>query len=84
MSEFVNLLAILEDRMVRQGGPFIAGKRFSVADCQVWPVVDEEVYPGLAEWYRMTWRKKACVKKLREKLPEKKTKEVEGEKVEKE
>jgi nicotinamidase-related amidase/alkylated DNA repair dioxygenase AlkB len=94
MSEFVNLLAILEDRMVRQGGPFIAGKRFSVADCQVWPVVDEvvgkwegwdeEVYPGLAEWYRMTWRKKACVKKLREKLPEKKTKEVEGEKVDKE
>jgi nicotinamidase-related amidase/alkylated DNA repair dioxygenase AlkB len=92
MTEFVSLLAQMEDRMVIQGGPFIAGKRFSVADCQVWPVVDElvekwegwseEMYPGLAEWYCMTWRKKGCVKKLREKLSEKKVYAVDVEKVE--
>lgn len=82
MTEFVNLLAQLEDKVENDEGPFIAGKRFSIADCQVWPVIDElvekweswdeEMYPGLAEWYKMTWRKKACAKKLREKLPEKK------------
>ncbi|KAL5113660.1 hypothetical protein ACEQ8H_008447 [Pleosporales sp. CAS-2024a] len=76
MAEFTTLLAQLEEKMQRDGGPFVAGSRFSVADCQVWPVVqeirekwdgwDKEVYGGLEEWWEMTGRKKACVKRLRE------------------
>ncbi|KAF2036426.1 hypothetical protein EK21DRAFT_52066 [Setomelanomma holmii] len=86
--EFANLMQVLEERLEMDGGPFIAGKRFSTADCFVWPILDEvldkwagweeERFKGLAEWYRMTWKKKACVKKLREKLPEDKQKEVVG------
>ncbi|KAF2130321.1 hypothetical protein P153DRAFT_288326 [Dothidotthia symphoricarpi CBS 119687] len=74
---FVNALAVLEERVQMHGGPFIAGKRFSIADCFVWPVVDElvgwagwsrESYPALSEYYVGTWRKKASVKKLRDVL----------------
>jgi glutathione S-transferase len=85
--EFGNLMAILEERLDTDGGPFIAGRRFSMADCFVWPIVDEVVegwegwseerFKGLAEWYRTTWKKKACVKKVREKLPEVTQKSVE-------
>ena len=85
--EFGNLMAILEERLDTDGGPFIAGRRFSMADCFVWPIVDEVVegwegwseerFKGLAEWYRTTWKKKACVKKVREKLPEVNQKSVE-------
>lgn len=77
------LVACLDDRLAVDGGPFIAGRRFSIADCFVWPIVDElvgswegwseERYPRLAEWYKMTWRKKGSVKKVREKVHEKKT-----------
>jgi nicotinamidase-related amidase/alkylated DNA repair dioxygenase AlkB len=76
LAEFKNLLAVLEDKVKTEGGPFVAGRRFSIADCYVWPVVDdvvadwdewdEGVYPTLVEWWRMTARKKACVKRLRE------------------
>jgi nicotinamidase-related amidase/alkylated DNA repair dioxygenase AlkB len=67
-------LAELEGTLQTTSGPFIAGKRFTIADCYVWPVVDElsqnwdewaeERYPALTEYHRMTWRKKACVKRL--------------------
>ncbi|KAH4097276.1 hypothetical protein HBI56_214880 [Parastagonospora nodorum] len=80
LAEFENLLAQLEDEVMRCGGPYIAGSRFSAADCQVWPVLEEivgawdgwseEGWPGLAEWWRMTGRKKGCVKKLRESMVE--------------
>jgi glutathione S-transferase len=86
--DFANLLALLEDRLDMEEGPFMAGRRFSIADCYVWPVMDEviekwggwseEKYPCLGEWYRNTWRKKACVKKLRAKLPEIKKLEANG------
>lgn len=76
LAEFSTLLAQLEDEVVRCGGPCIAGARFSAADCQAWPVLeevvreweawDEGLWPGLAEWWRVTGRKKGCVRKLRE------------------
>lgn len=79
-SDFKNMLAVLEEQLDIQGGPFIAGRRFSIADCYIWPILDElvvgyegwteEAYPCLTEYFKTTWRKKACVKKLREKLPD--------------
>jgi nicotinamidase-related amidase/glutathione S-transferase len=81
--ELATLLACLEERLATEGGPFIAGRRFSIADCFVWPIVDEVVgrwdawdeerYGKLGEWYRVTWRKKASVKKVKEKVHEKKS-----------
>jgi nicotinamidase-related amidase/alkylated DNA repair dioxygenase AlkB len=75
-SEFSNLLAVLEDKVKMEGGPFVSGRRFSIADCYVWPVMDEvvrswdewdgEVYGALEAWWSVVGRKKACVKKLRE------------------
>jgi nicotinamidase-related amidase/glutathione S-transferase/alkylated DNA repair dioxygenase AlkB len=72
---FADDLAELEGSLRISNGPFIAGKRFSIADCYMWPIVDElsqkwkgwtdERYPALANYHKMTWRKKACVKKLR-------------------
>ncbi|KAF1352728.1 hypothetical protein EJ07DRAFT_66071, partial [Lizonia empirigonia] len=68
-------LHVLSEQLKDNGGPFIAGKRFSIADCVVWPVLDEYLenrvhgndleWPELAEYYRLTWKKKACLKKLR-------------------
>ncbi|KAG9203731.1 hypothetical protein G6514_002344 [Epicoccum nigrum] len=67
------------ERLQGHGGPFIAGKRFSIADCVIWPVLDdlfnslgtskELPWPELAEYYRLAWKKKACLKKLRAELP---------------
>lgn len=72
-------LQMLSDQLANHGGPFIAGKRFSIADCVVWPALDECVeawahwdetkWPGLAEYYRLAWKKKSCLKKLRAVLP---------------
>ncbi|KAJ4332620.1 hypothetical protein N0V87_008248 [Didymella glomerata] len=68
----------LGEQLRDHGGPFIAGKRFSIADCFAWPILDEcaaelesweSEWPELAEYYRATWRKKACLKKLRAELP---------------
>jgi len=80
LSDFTTLLATVEDKLATEGGPFIAGRRFSIADCYVWPIIDElvekwdnwdaEAYPSLAEYYKTTWKKKASLKKCREKLPE--------------
>jgi glutathione S-transferase len=80
--KLATLLACLEERLATEGGPFIAGRRFSIADCFVWPIVDEVVgkwdawdeerYGKLGEWYRVTWRKKGSVKKVSEKVHEKK------------
>ena len=79
-----NLSAILHtvcERLKGHGGPFIAGKRFSVADCVIWPILDDYIeswgtskelpWPEaeLAEYYRLAWKKKACLKKLRAELP---------------
>ncbi|CAO2655498.1 Nn.00g043010.m01.CDS01 [Neocucurbitaria sp. VM-36] len=84
-------LACLEEALEREGGPYIAGGRFSVADCFVWPVLDEVVrgwegwrgdgeerFPGLSRYYEMTWRKKGSVRKVREKLAEREGPEREG------
>ena len=72
-------LHMLSEQLKNHGGPFIAGARFSIADCVVWPVLDECVakwegwdelaWPGLAEYYRSSWKRKACMKKLRAELP---------------
>ncbi|RMZ74451.1 isochorismatase family [Pyrenophora seminiperda CCB06] len=79
-NELQNLVMRLEEETRVLGGPFVAGKRFSIADCYVWPVVhvllgewegwDCEAMAGLEEWYRACWRKKGCVKKVFEKLAE--------------
>ncbi|KAI4638766.1 hypothetical protein J4E93_009794 [Alternaria ventricosa] len=88
-----NLLARLEETVERNGGPFVAGSRFSVADAFVWPVVHglvgewegwwvggsgmggggkdeggEVRFAKLDEWYRGCWKRKACVKKVAERL----------------
>jgi nicotinamidase-related amidase/glutathione S-transferase/alkylated DNA repair dioxygenase AlkB len=86
--ELKAILATLEDQLETHSGPFIAGRRFSIADCFVWPVIDtlveewsdwdEQSWPKLAEWYRAVWRKKACVKKVRDKLPEVKNMNTSG------
>ncbi|KAF1844992.1 uncharacterized protein K460DRAFT_286404 [Cucurbitaria berberidis CBS 394.84] len=80
LASFQNSLASLEEQIFIDGGPFIAGRRFSIADCAVWPIIDdvvekwegwnEKTYPALSLYYKTTWKKKACVKKLRDKLPE--------------
>ncbi|KAH6881328.1 hypothetical protein BKA58DRAFT_880 [Alternaria rosae] len=73
-----NQLARLEEIVERNGGPFVAGSRFSIADAFVWPVVhvlvrewegwEEAKFAKLDEWYRGCWKRKACVKKVAEKL----------------
>lgn len=74
-SDVANVLAVLEERLQMHGGPFIAGKKFSIADCFVWPLVDEVMvrwegwsrgdYLALTEYHSGTWRKKASVKKVK-------------------
>ncbi|KAF1931435.1 uncharacterized protein M421DRAFT_418072 [Didymella exigua CBS 183.55] len=76
---FKAMLHGLNEQLKDHGGPFLAGKRFSIADCVVWPLLDEcmenwenwdeSEWSGLAEYYRATWKKKACLKKLRSELP---------------
>ncbi|KAJ6202191.1 hypothetical protein J3E72DRAFT_234622 [Bipolaris maydis] len=73
-----SLLQRLEDGFEMHAGPYIAGVRFSVADCLAWPVIDAlvdewngwsaEKFGSLDAWYRACWKKKACVKKVKEKL----------------
>ncbi|KAG9184967.1 hypothetical protein G6011_11797 [Alternaria panax] len=74
-----NLVMRLEEMVDENGGPFVAGVKFSIADAFVWPVVhvlvgewegwregeaeDECEFPTLGKWYRACWRKKASVKK---------------------
>jgi nicotinamidase-related amidase/alkylated DNA repair dioxygenase AlkB len=75
---FNDALAELEDGLQTSSGPFIAGKRFSIADCYVWPIVDELSqnwegwtegrYSALTEYYNMMWKKKACVKRLKSEI----------------
>ncbi|KAH6633311.1 hypothetical protein C7974DRAFT_392504 [Boeremia exigua] len=77
--ELTASLHVLSEQLKDHGGPFIAGKRFSIADCVLWPVLDECVenwvdwdetrWPDLMEYYRLAWKKKACLKKLRLELP---------------
>ncbi|KAF2193724.1 hypothetical protein K469DRAFT_712511 [Zopfia rhizophila CBS 207.26] len=79
-NDFVNMLESLEERYALDPGPFIAGRRFSIGDCSTWPALDElittwdgwseEKFPHLTEYYRMLWKKKKSVQKLRESLPE--------------
>ncbi|KAF3038397.1 hypothetical protein E8E11_004086 [Didymella keratinophila] len=75
---FQATLHALSEQLRDHGGPFIAGKRFSIADCFAWPILDEcmgreeswaeSKWPELVEYYRATWRRKACLKKLRAEL----------------
>ncbi|KAL1799636.1 hypothetical protein ACET3X_003673 [Alternaria dauci] len=71
-----NLVGRLEEMVEGNGGPFVAGSRFSIADAFVWPVVHVLIgewdgwnegdggFVKLGEWYRACWRKKASVKKV--------------------
>lgn len=80
LKDFINTLECLEEKLVMGPGPFIAGRRFSVGDCATWPLLDElvtnwngwseERLPNLTEYYRMLWRKKKSIAKLRSALPE--------------
>ncbi|KAJ8110430.1 hypothetical protein OPT61_g6724 [Boeremia exigua] len=79
MSDYAAILHVLSEQFMNHGGPFIAGHRFSIADCVIWPVLDrcieswadwdEKKWPGLEDYYRLAWKKKACLKKLRAELP---------------
>ncbi|KAJ4983907.1 isochorismatase family protein family [Stagonosporopsis vannaccii] len=79
VSTLTATLHMLSDHLADHGGPFIAGKRFSLADCVIWPVLDdciaswtdwdETKWPGLMEYYKLAWKKKSCLKKLRGELP---------------
>jgi nicotinamidase-related amidase/alkylated DNA repair dioxygenase AlkB len=76
-AELTRLVAGLEESVEMNGGPFVAGRAFSVADAFVWPVVHvlvaewegwsgegEARFRALEEWYRGCWRRKACVKNV--------------------
>jgi nicotinamidase-related amidase/alkylated DNA repair dioxygenase AlkB len=91
---FLDSLQELEEAYEAGGGPFIAGKRFCVADCAAWCVVDalvggleawsEEAYPGLSAYYAGVWRRRRGFKSIRpELLPVKKTSKEESEKEQK-
>ena len=77
--DFVSIVDSLEDRLSYGPGPFIAGRRFSVGDCAAWPALDEIItnwkgwseqrFPLLTEYYKMLWKKKKSVAKLRAELP---------------
>lgn len=79
VSDLTATLHVLSEHLADHGGPFIAGKKFSIADCAIWPILDDCVrdwdgweetkWPGLAEYYRLAWKKKACLKKMRTELP---------------
>lgn len=79
--DITSALHMLSEQLQDHSGPFIAGRRFSIADCVVWPVLDgcvekwadwdEKKWPELMEYYRLAWKKKACLKKLRAELPKK-------------
>ncbi|RAR01786.1 isochorismatase family protein [Stemphylium lycopersici] len=76
--ELRSLLQQLQESVETHGGPFIAGSRFSIADCAVWPLVDvlvaqwtgwnTQAFAELDKWYKGCWKRKACVKKVRERL----------------
>ncbi|KAH7135200.1 hypothetical protein B0J11DRAFT_453410 [Dendryphion nanum] len=78
-SELGHHIDNLEERLATGPGPFIAGRRFSIGDCAAWPALDELInnwedwsegrFPTLTEYYRMLWRKKKSVTKLRKTLP---------------
>jgi nicotinamidase-related amidase/alkylated DNA repair dioxygenase AlkB/glutathione S-transferase len=77
--EFVNTIGSLEERLSQGPGPFIAGRRFSIGDCAAWPALDEivatwegwseEKFPSLTEYYKILWKKRKSVAKLRAELP---------------
>ncbi|KAF2706123.1 hypothetical protein K504DRAFT_386081 [Pleomassaria siparia CBS 279.74] len=88
LADLTDMLDRLEDRQSQGPGPFIAGRRFSIGDCAVWPALDEIIttsgewsqdrYPSLTEYYKMLWKKRRTVSKLRPEMPKiKKTAEVE-------
>ncbi|KAF1957189.1 hypothetical protein CC80DRAFT_491994 [Byssothecium circinans] len=78
-ADFEAQLEALEERAGFGPGPFVGGRRFSCADCQMWPALDEivgewegwteERFPRLTEYYRGVWRKKRSVKEVRAELP---------------
>jgi nicotinamidase-related amidase/alkylated DNA repair dioxygenase AlkB len=80
MASFLNMLEALEERSAFEPGPFIAGRRFSIGDCGMWPALDElitnwggwteERFPKLTEYYKMLWKKKKSVQSFRTELPQ--------------
>ena len=79
MASFLSMLDAQEERFSFGPGPFIAGRRFSMGDCGMWPALDEiitnwggwseERFPKLTEYYRMLWKKKRSVQRFRAELP---------------
>lgn len=80
-AEFETLLDILEDRVGEVsagGGSWVAGKRFSIADLYVWPIVeevaakwegwDEGKYVALSAWWKGMSRRKGSCRKVREEM----------------
>ncbi|KAF2493472.1 hypothetical protein BU16DRAFT_465092 [Lophium mytilinum] len=75
---FIETLEALEDHQARTGSQYIAGLRFSIADCAAWPVLDHiiengddwsrESFPALTTYYQTLWKKKKSVGRLRSKL----------------
>jgi nicotinamidase-related amidase/alkylated DNA repair dioxygenase AlkB len=85
-NDFIHVIENLEERLSQGPGPFIAGRRFSIGDCAAWPALDqyitkwddwsEERFPHLTEYYKMLWKKRKSVAKLRAKLPDIRKKKV--------
>ncbi|OCL10084.1 hypothetical protein AOQ84DRAFT_289986 [Glonium stellatum] len=79
LEDFISILETLEERQGRQSQKFIAGPRFSIADCAIWPVLDVIVeswegwtqrdFPTLTTYYQELWKKRKSVGSLRKRLP---------------
>lgn len=79
LEDFVSTLETLEERQARQGEKFIVGSRFSIADCAIWPVLDEIIenweewtqkdFPALTAYYQGLWKLRKSVGRLRKRLP---------------
>lgn len=75
-----DLVHEMEEAQALHGGEFIAGDRFSIADCAAWPVLDaivegwegwtRECFPKLTAYYERLYEKRRTVRKLRKGLAE--------------
>lgn len=81
-ADFEDLLDGVEARIGSRPGPYMGGRRFSIGDCLLWPVLNEilsahwegwseERFPVLTEYYRFLWRKRKFLREeVRAELPE--------------
>jgi hypothetical protein len=79
LEDFVSTLESLEERQGHHGEKFIAGSRFSIADCAIWPALDEIIenweawtqkdFPTLTAYYQGLWKLRKSVGRLRKRLP---------------